>query len=427
MTQQVIITTPTNSGAGTTLNEAFDYCNDNFSQLFSRAQSTPPATLIGSPGDSAGMYAYSSSYFYYCFANYDGTSVIWAQVTQLGNISISQIVNGNSNVLISSSGGNITFNVTSTANVVTVSPSQVSVAGNVVATNFLGNGVGLTGVVLTSNLNSSIANYLPTYTGSLYPTSIFTNGYFYANGVPFSSGGGGSTYGDSNVAAYLPTYTGSLGGSLTTSVQSNITTLGNLTGLTVNGLNAISITPSANNITLAPIFGGTVTITSSGTGSIDNITIGANSAQSGRFTSVSATGNVTGTYIIGDGSLLTNISGGGGGDYSNANVAAYLPTYTGNILAGNIAVGNNQTISGNLTVTGTANVTGNVNANVVGQLTGTVNGINMSYLIWDFGSITGNTFSTPIAWIFSTTAAGNIDMGSIASPSSNNIDIGTIY
>ena len=68
MTQQIIITTPRNSGDGTPIATAFDYCNNNFSQLFSRAQVSPPPTSVGSIGDQAGMYAYDSSYFYYCFS-----------------------------------------------------------------------------------------------------------------------------------------------------------------------------------------------------------------------------------------------------------------------------------------------------------------------------------------------------------------------
>jgi len=48
-----------------------------------------------------------------------------------------------------------------------------------------------------------------------------------------------------------------------------------------------------------------------------------------------AAGTVQAAYFVGDGSLLTNIAGGGGGgsNYSNANVASYLPTYSGNVSA----------------------------------------------------------------------------------------------
>lgn len=138
MAQQYITTTPVNSGQGTPINQAFDICNINFTELYARAQSNPPATLIGSAGDEAGMYAYDSTYFYYCYANYDGSSTIWAQVIQSGNVELSSIQNGNSNVVVDSSGnvrvaanGNITMGVANTANVVTVTANSLSVTGNV--------------------------------------------------------------------------------------------------------------------------------------------------------------------------------------------------------------------------------------------------------------------------------------------------------
>jgi hypothetical protein len=52
---------------------------------------------------------------------------------------------------------------------------------------------------------------------------------------------------------------------------------------------------------------------------------------------VSATGNIAATYFIGDGGFLSNVTAG---TYSNANVATYLPTYTGNLSAGNAQLGN---------------------------------------------------------------------------------------
>ena len=71
MTQQYIAVGPApNDGLGDPIRTAFIKTNDNFSQLYSRAQTSPPPTLIGSIGDQAGMYAYDSSYFYYFFANY---------------------------------------------------------------------------------------------------------------------------------------------------------------------------------------------------------------------------------------------------------------------------------------------------------------------------------------------------------------------
>lgn len=48
--------------------------------------------------------------------------------------------------------------------------------------------------------------------------------------------------------------------------------------------------------------------------------------------SITTSGNVTASYFIGNGALLTGITASGG-NYGNTNVAAYLPTYTGNIRA----------------------------------------------------------------------------------------------
>lgn len=63
---------------------------------------------------------------------------------------------------------------------------------------------------------------------------------------------------------------------------------------------------------------------------------------------VSTTGNITAGYFIGNGSQLTGIAS----TYGNANVAAYLPTYTGNIgnvgnAVGNIVVSNLLNSAGN--------------------------------------------------------------------------------
>jgi hypothetical protein len=61
---------------------------------------------------------------------------------------------------------------------------------------------------------------------------------------------------------------------------------------------------------------------------------------------VNVTGNVQAQFFIGDGGLLSNISGSG--TYSNANVANFLPIYTGNLEANNIGVGNISS-GGNIT------------------------------------------------------------------------------
>jgi hypothetical protein len=303
-----------------------------------------------------------------------------------------------------------------------LSANIVSTA-NISGTYILGDGSQLTGLPQVYG-NANVEAYLPAYTGNLNPSSvvtgaIITDGYFFANGQPFTGSGGGTGNVD------LPNYTGNLGGTLTQSSQPNITEVGTLAELTVSSISNIDFQAIASSIDIFTTFGGTVAISSDAPGTIDNMKIGCTTPSSATFTTVATQGNVTASYFIGDGSQLTNV-GGGGGNYGNADVANYLPTYTGNLNPGNI------TTTGTLAVVGDSTFTGNDNTqiitgNLVGQLTGPVNGVNLSYGIWDFGSVLGTTFDTPIAWILSQTSAGNIDMGTVGSPSPNNIDIGTIY
>jgi hypothetical protein len=118
---------------------------------------------------------------------------------------------------------------------------------------------------------------------------------------------------------------------------------------------------------------------------------------------VSAQGNITGSYILGNGSQLTGLPA----TYTNANVAEYLPTYTGNLGANNISVTNSVSVAGVIT----------------GNLTGLVNGLDIRYLSFDFGFI-DNVYTNPIQYLLAYTGAGNIDMGTISAPSTLKIDAG---
>jgi len=258
MTQQIInVGNAPNDGDGDPIRTAFIKSNDNFTQLYQRVQTTPPTSFYGKVGDQAGMYAYDPTYFYYCFAAYDGINTIWAEIAQAGNISATQILYGNSNVTIGSPGSNITIGVNGTSNVAKFTSSGLTVAntitgnsltisanisavGNISGTYFLGNGSQLSGLPQNYG-NANVESYLPTYTGILAPSAIYTNNYFYANGDPFISG---SNYSNANVAAFLPTYSGNLSASNvlitnTVSVQGNINVAGNVDGNlngTTNGI-----------------------------------------------------------------------------------------------------------------------------------------------------------------------------------------------
>ena len=70
-----------NDGLGDPIRTAFQKTNANFAELYALPQATVPASSVGSEGDRAGMYASDDTFFYWCYADYDGTSLMWARVS----------------------------------------------------------------------------------------------------------------------------------------------------------------------------------------------------------------------------------------------------------------------------------------------------------------------------------------------------------
>jgi hypothetical protein len=121
-------------------------------------------------------------------------------------------------------------------------------------------------------------------------------------------------------------------------VQGNVIQIGNLVtdAKTIQLANTASTTTAAN--------GSGITV-----GANDNIATMLYSSTSNVWTTnigITATGNVSGTYFIGNGSLLTGIAS----PYSNANVAAYLAsgTNTSNIVTTNHVIANNINFTNDL-------------------------------------------------------------------------------
>ena len=240
-------------------------------------------------------------------------------------------------------------------------------AANVSANNFIGNGRQLTGIVsvlsgnlsgnidtLGFNLFSSISpvliNDALSVTGNIttggvvsggpiVTTANITGNYILGDGSQLTNLPAGN-YSNANVAAFLPTYTGNVSAG-NVSVTGNITSayvLGNgsqLTGIVtvLSGNLAGNIDTLGFNLfsSISPVL---INDALSVTG---NITTGG--VVSGG--PIATTANITGNYFIGDGSQLTNLPAG---NYSNANVAAFLPTYTGNITANNF-IGNGAALT----------------------------------------------------------------------------------
>ena len=355
-----------------------------------------------------------------------------------GNIRAGYFI-GNGSTLTNITGANITGNApfagtanyANTANAVTGANVSGQVGNALIAGTVYTNAQpNITSVGTLSNLS---------VTGNSSAGNIKTDNLLYANGVAWSFG---STYSNTNVAAYLPTYTGNVSanyfigngatltyitganvtgyvpnaaaantaGTVTTNAQPNITSVGTLTSLTVTG------NVNAGNAIIGSGTGGTISggnLVSANYVSTDNLLYANGAAWS--FTSYSNanvaaylptyTGNISAGNIKTDNLLYANgVAWSFGSTYSNTNVAAYLPTYTGNVSA-NYFIGNGATLT---YITG-SNVSGNVSWAVTSNWANTANavaGANVSGNVsW---AVTSNYANTANA-VTGTNVSGNVN------------------
>ena len=108
MSKQTINLSTPNSGTGDPLRIAFSKVNNNFDELYAVlglsevdldnyatkqyvddqipdvstfvTVTDVPVTSAGSEGDKQGMVAFDDSYFYYCTADFDSSTIIWKRV-----------------------------------------------------------------------------------------------------------------------------------------------------------------------------------------------------------------------------------------------------------------------------------------------------------------------------------------------------------
>ena len=215
-------------------------------------------------------------------------------------------------------------NYASTANAVAL--ANVAGIGNIASLNINGNastilyGNGVFAAAPVTYANSNVATFLASYgSNTITTTGNVSVGNIIGNGQALTGLAGANVTGTVPLATSATT-----AGTVTTAAQSNITSVGTLTSVSVSG-NA-----TAGNL----ITGGVV----------------------------SATGNVTGNFFIGNGSQLTGISSSSAtisNGTSNVNIASS---------GGNVTVGVGG-VAGVLTVTTTgANISGTLS--VSGNITG---------------------------------------------------------
>jgi hypothetical protein len=262
----------------------------------------------------------------------------------------SSIDNGTSNVKVLGANGNVSINLNGTSNIALFTPfgeyvtGVVSATGNVSGDYFIGNGAFLTGIAASYG-NAEVANYLPTYTGNLVSltgpvitTANITGGNILTSGLISATGNVSGNYILGN-------------GALLTGV---ITSVANIN----NGTSNVTVVSSGGNVAV-------------GIGSTSNIAV---FATTGAYITgeVSATGNISGNYFVGNGSQLTGVAASSVnanaliGNTLSSNVLYSSLTQVGN-LANLSVVGN--TVSGNLLTGGLISSTGNIvggNVNITG-------------------------------------------------------------
>ena len=300
---------------------------------------------------------------------------------------------------------------------------NLNVAGNIVATNYTGNVIGgtITGTVSAPGSNTQIlfnnrgnigAASRITYSG----TSLSLNGTFTVNNGDVTADN--ITARSNSYATYfIGTFIGpaTTSGQVTTSSQPNITSVGTLSALAVAGnissVNVLSAnTVSANltgNVTgnLAGLAERATTVTSAAQPNITSLgTLTLLNVQGN-----ASIGNISATYI--QGAVITsaqpNITSVGNltalkveGNANIGNISAVLVSantvgvHTGNV-SGNLfgTLVSATSVLGNLTGNVSGDVSGNVTGNTLGTHTGNVSGnINGNSVLANFisGNISGN-------------------------------------
>ena len=216
--------------------------------------------------------------------------------SQLTNVPIGTVLaNGNSNVSIPVGNGNVTINVSGNDNVAVISGTGVFVTGNLSVTG-----------------NANIGNVTAT-NGAFSYVSGNGSALSAINAANVTGTVANATYA-ANAGNATSATTATTAGTVTTAAQPNITSVGTLTGLGVNGnLTAVNITSntgifSGNGSGLSAIAGANVTgivanatyATSAGTAdsatTAGTVTTAAqpNITSVGTLTSLAVTGNITG-------------------------------------------------------------------------------------------------------------------------------------
>lgn len=237
--------------------------------------------------------------------------------------------------------------------------------------------------------------------------NIVTGNYFIGNGSQLTGIVAISTYGNSNVAAYLP-----IDATIST-INSNVTA----TNVRVANTNSNVARTNSNVANTNSNVANLTTSLANTNSDVANISANVTTLQGQVYTDANVanylptyTGNATANYFIGNGSLLTDLPAGS--NYSNSNVQSYLEVLTSNVSTTGNVNGNNVLAGGVVSATG--NVRG-ANLNTVGVVSATGN-IIADYFIGNGSQLTNIADRTTGSW---TLAPGNNTVSFTVAPGSN--------
>jgi hypothetical protein len=292
---------------------------------------------------------------------------------------------------------------------------QVTATGNIItAGNFVGNGAALTGISGTYS-NTNATSLLASFgSNTISTTGNITGSNINASTVQATGSGGLSL---KNSAGTTQASLGAGGGdNFAINVSTNL-----------NGNNAqIDISPTGTgHVHIKPTGTGAVEIAPTSTGSMNNMVIGNVTPAAVSATTVSATGNITGANINGNGSGLSSITGANvSGTVANATYATNAGAATSATTAGTVtnATQGNITAVGVLTsLSSTGNITGaNINGN--GSGLSSLTGANVT------GTVANATYATNAgAATTATTATSATTAGTVTTATQGNITaVGTL-
>ena len=260
-----------------------------------------------------------------------------------------------------------------------ITAGNITVTGNVAGAYILGNGSQLTGLPATYG-NANVAVFLPTYSGNLNSVTA----------VP-----GAAVTGTVGNAAYAVTANAATYATVATSAT------------TANAVAGANVSGTVANAAYATAAGSATTATSATTAGTVTTAAQANITSVGTLTSLTATGNISANYFVGNGSLLTGISAS---SYGNANVAAFLPTYSGNLNSVTAVPG--AAITGNV-----ANATFAVSAGAATTATSAASATSALTAV-TAGTVTtaAQANITSVGTLTSLAVTGNISGGNITTP-----------